>query len=258
MRWLAFFLCLRACAGDGATRVFAWDEVATHNTADDCLIVIFEEVYNFSDTTTRSEQKANKLFFEWHPGGTDVVTRWCGQDATNAFAHAGPPHHKGVASEKGYGGLLVGALDTTTNRARATTVAAELPAGNADSLDWREDIGRQSWFHYHSVAAKYPDDPSPRDAEGIRGLAASLSLYPCEVCRHALLNGELDAVGPVPTDSRVAVSVWWCELHNLVNADLGKPRHACDLETLDGLYLRKCSACLAPPEESAPPAFVVG
>ena len=128
-----------------------------------------------------------------------MITRWCGQDASNAFAAAGPPHHAGAVAEKGYGPLVVGALDTRSHRARSAQPGAAA-AAPAEDLGWREDVGRQSWFHYHSVAAKYPENATAIDVAAMQGLVASLRLYPCETCRNALLGGELDEVGPIPED----------------------------------------------------------
>ena len=114
-----------------------------------------------------------------------MITRWCGQDASNAFAAAGPPHHAGAVAEKGYGPLVVGALDTRSHRARSAQPGAAA-AAPAEDLGWREDVGRQSWFHYHSVAAKYPENATAIDFAAMQGLVASLRLYPCDI-------GALDA-----------------------------------------------------------------
>jgi FAD-linked sulfhydryl oxidase len=47
----------------------------------------------------------------------------------------------------------------------------------------RDSLGREAWDVIHTVAAYYPEDPSPEQqaaAEGfIRGLAV---IYPCAVC----------------------------------------------------------------------------
>lgn len=241
---------LDAVQGVGAAEavdVFTWERIAAEES---CLVVIYNQVHNFS-SAVRSEQKGGRTFFEWHPGGESVVTRWCGRDASDAFAAAGPPHHLGVASEKGYGGLVVGVLDATSHRVRRAAPAVEEGA-SVDDGGWREAIGRQSWFHYHSVAARYPESPTADDEKAMRGLVESLRLYPCEVCRNALLGGELDEVGPIRTATRSAVVLWWCGLHNVVNRDIGKPPYACDVATLDAAYVAECSACIP---EAAAPAF---
>ena len=102
-----------------------------------------------------------------------MIARWCGQDASNAFAAAGPPHHAGAVAEKGYGPLVVGALDTRSHRARSAQPGAAA-AAPAEDLGWREDVGRQSWFHYHSVAAKYPENATAIDVAAMQGLEAQI------------------------------------------------------------------------------------
>ena len=183
-----------------------------------------------------------------------MITRWCGQDASNAFAAAGPPHHAGAVAEKGYGPLVVGALDTRSHRARSAQPGAAA-AAPAEDLGWREDVGRQSWFHYHSVAAKYPENATAIDFAAMQGLVASLRLYPCETCRNALLGGELDEVGPIPED-RAGVVRWWCELHNVVNRDVGKPQYPCDIGALDAQYRTTCDVCIGDPEAKAADTFL--
>lgn len=58
------------------------DEVADHNTKDDCWLIISDKVYNVSD-------------FGGHPGG-EAIYEGCGQDATVLFETrpmgTGTPH----------------------------------------------------------------------------------------------------------------------------------------------------------------------
>ena len=248
---LAMSTSLEAAA---PSRAWTWAEIAE---SEDCLVVVYGEVYNFSDHSTRSEQKGGRTFFEWHPGGAAVVEKWCGQDGSNAFAAAGPPHHAGAVAEKGYGPLVVGTLDTRSHRARSAQpggAVAEVPAAEED-LGWREDVGRHSWFHYHSVAAKFPENATAVDVAAMQGLVASLRLYPCETCRNALLGGELDEAGPIPND-RPGVVRWWCELHNIVNRDVGKPQYPCDVAALDAQYRTTCDVCIGDPEAKAADTFL--
>lgn len=49
-------------------------QLAAHNTADSCWLLISGKVYDVSGYLTS------------HPGGADIIIQYCGTDATNAFA----------------------------------------------------------------------------------------------------------------------------------------------------------------------------
>jgi len=123
--------------------------------------------------------------------------------------------------------------------------AAAAPAANGTA--WREALGAHTWFYLHTFAAKYPDAPTEADKVAARWQVASLAQhYPCHVCRGHLQKKLLSkALGPVDVDGREKLSTWMCRLHNLVNADLGKPAHACGILQLDAIYLKDCGDCKA-------------
>ena len=73
-------------------------------------------------------------------------------------------------------------------------------------------------------------------------MSSLAALYPCESCRYAL-GPELEQLPPIPTDTRQDVVLWWCELHNLVSADIGKPTFPCKVALLDEIYLKNCGSC---------------
>jgi len=52
---------------------FTLGQVAEHAAADDCWVVIEGVVYDITN------------FASEHPAGSESVTRWCGQDATEGF-----------------------------------------------------------------------------------------------------------------------------------------------------------------------------
>ena len=63
-------------------KTYTVDEVAKHNSPDDCWLVIHGKVY---DVTS---------FIPQHPGG-DIITQYCGKDATEVFENrpgSGTPH----------------------------------------------------------------------------------------------------------------------------------------------------------------------
>eukprot|EP00439_Symbiodinium_sp_Y106_P035975 s336_g4.t1 len=122
---------------------------------------------------------------------------------------------------------------------------------------WREVLGRRTWFLLHTLAARYPDEPSEADAAAARGLIASLGQhYPCPICKQHLQDRVVPgqgllvqetllhpALGPVDTSNRVAFARWMCQLHNAVNKKLGRADETCHSFELDLKYLKSCGEC---------------
>lgn len=79
----------------------------------------------------------------------------------------------------------------------------------------------------------------------MRNFVAALGQhYPCKLCRrHLRQKLQEPSLGPVRVDNRTALSQWFCELHNRVNEDTGKPLHDCTPFTLDLQYLKDCGEC---------------
>jgi FAD-linked sulfhydryl oxidase len=231
-----------------------WEELAQHNTKDDAWVAIHDDVIDFSCFF------APEPCYE-HPGGTDIILEWAGKDGTEAFAAAG--HKKGIEQRKGLGHLIIGKMATPGASSSAGGSTGDCgppygahPAEWAREVDgvaigfppggWRTVIGRSTWHYLHSAAAKYPEhSPTPEQVKGMKALVTSLAaLYPCEACRYAL-GPELESMPPVPTATRKEVVLWWCELHNLVNVDIGHEVFPCEMEALDDIYLKNCGSCSA-------------
>jgi cytochrome b involved in lipid metabolism len=68
--------------GDSSAIQLTQEEIARHQTAQDCWLIINGMVY---DVTS---------FFSSHPGGAGTITPYCGKEGSNAFAtkDAGAPH----------------------------------------------------------------------------------------------------------------------------------------------------------------------
>ncbi len=115
---------------------------------------------------------------------------------------------------------------------------------------WREFIGRRAWFVLHSFAAKYPEHPSPEDRQAMTNLIAAFGqLYPCKLCRkHLQQQLREPSLGPPRVENRRALSTWICELHNMVNADIGKPQIDCNPFKIDLMYLKDCGGCEVKPK----------
>jgi FAD-linked sulfhydryl oxidase len=114
------------------------------------------------------------------------------------------------------------------------------------SAAWRAKLGSMTWFFLHTMAAKYPELPSEVDQRTMRNFVAGLGQhYPCKLCRKHLKLKLMDpALGPVRVNNRTALATWFCELHNMVNVDTGKPNvHDCSIVNLDLQYLKDCGEC---------------
>jgi len=90
------------------------------------------------------------------------------------------------------------------------------------------DIGRATWTLLHTMAAYYPDQPTPQQQQSMAGFVAALGdHYPCHECR-AHLRKDLER-HPPDVSNAAAMSAWACGLHNRVNVYLGKPEFDCGL-----------------------------
>lgn len=65
-------------------RSISLDEIAWHDTPDDCWVAIYDYVYDCTD------------FVKNHPGGQDILLEYAGRDATLAFIGTG---HSKVAKQ---------------------------------------------------------------------------------------------------------------------------------------------------------------
>ena len=88
----------------------------------------------------------------------------------------------------------------------------------------------------------------------MRNFVAALGQhYPCKLCRGHLQQQLRDPeLGPVRVNSRQDLSVWFCELHNLVNRDIGKKQFDCSPFKIDLMYLKDCGGCEVKPKNGIP------
>lgn len=92
----------------------------------------------------------------------------------------------------------------------------------------RESLGFVTWAFLHTLAAKYPDQPSKKVQKDVRDLLAILSnIFPCDVCSHDFRE-ELRK-DPPELQSQYCFSIWLCRIHNKVNKKLEKPQFDCKL-----------------------------
>lgn len=88
------------------------------------------------------------------------------------------------------------------------------------------ELGRASWSYLHTLAAYYPDFPSPDQQKDMKSFMRLFSqFYPCSYCVDHLK--QYVHSNPPSTESRRDFSQWMCRLHNDVNNRLGKPQFDC-------------------------------
>ena len=96
--------------------------------------------------------------------------------------------------------------------------------------------GNAGWTLLHSIAAYYPEKPSLIKQQAVKDFYSSFSqLYPCSYCADELKEDL--KVNHVRVESREALSIWTCEMHNRVNERLGKPQLPCTMDFLGQFYL---------------------
>lgn len=77
------------------------EEVAKHNSAPDCWMIVDKKVYAISS------------YLNQHPGGRDVIIPFCGRDGTAAFlTKGGRGSHSSFASQL-LSSFLLGALNSS-------------------------------------------------------------------------------------------------------------------------------------------------
>ncbi|KDN61652.1 putative Erv1/Alr family protein [Colletotrichum sublineola] len=89
-----------------------------------------------------------------------------------------------------------------------------------------EALGRGTWQLLHSIAATYPEKPSPAQKEDLRGFMRLFSkLYPCWVCAEDFQSYMQKE--QIRVEGRNEFGNWLCQAHNEVNRKLGKKEFDC-------------------------------
>ena len=174
------------------------------------------------------------------PPDKDCVRPACSSKADALRAALGGAQRRAASggTSGGGNGSGSGGGDSAATGGASSAAAATAAPCPAD----RDELGRQSWTLLHSMAAYYPERPTAAQrSAAVAFLHALGALYPCEHCAEDL-RADL-AAAPPRAGSRAELSVWMCELHNRVNAKLGKPLWSCDLKALDARWLDGGARC---------------
>ncbi|XRM40404.1 hypothetical protein ABZX51_003726 [Aspergillus tubingensis] len=96
--------------------------------------------------------------------------------------------------------------------------------GNATA---KAELGRATWKYFHTMLARYPEDPTEEQQESLRSFIYLFArLYPCGECA-SHFQGHLKKYPP-QVSSRNAAAGWGCFIHNEVNTMLEKPIFDCN------------------------------
>jgi hypothetical protein len=115
--------------------------------------------------------------------------------------------------------------------ARRAQTKAVAPAPNLTNPNGYDPTvwGPHMWFVFHLAAATYPDPPSAADKANYQAFYGSLqNVLPCPGCREGykvIISSEPTKLGSRVFASRASLFKWTVDVHNRVNAKLGKPMY---------------------------------
>lgn len=115
--------------------------------------------------------------------------------------------------------------------AKAKAVAKPKPATGGAVSGYSPAVwGPHMWFMFHLVAATYPAAPTAADKANYAAFYKSLRhVLPCVGCQQGyatIIGSEPTKLGARTFGTRDALFKWTVDVHNRVNAKLGKPVHA--------------------------------
>lgn len=116
----------------GTTVVLSAAEVAKHDKADDCWMIIFGKVYDLTG------------FLNSHPGGRATIERSCGKDGTTAYQNKGGEGSHSASARSLLAKYLLGTLGETKLPSQIETskpppqTLSELPAEQESEEEFEE------------------------------------------------------------------------------------------------------------------------
>jgi len=131
--------------------LFTYAEVATHNTRNDCWVIIHDKVFDLS------------AFLDEHPGGSGIILKYAGRDATTAFEPIHPPDITNTLPPTTFKGLLdnksapVEQTAANTQKSKPVVVLDKPPLSHLLNVyDFeviaRKTMKKEAWDYYSSGA----------------------------------------------------------------------------------------------------------
>ncbi|CAD7069203.1 unnamed protein product [Tilletia caries] len=102
-----------------------YDEVAKHNSNDDCWVIVHGEVWDVTD------------FLPDHPGGSKIILKYAGKDATEEYE---PIHPPGTLQDNLPKDKLKGKVDPATIPKEVATASAEKKISAQEALEKNGEI----------------------------------------------------------------------------------------------------------------------
>jgi FAD-linked sulfhydryl oxidase len=110
----------------------------------------------------------------------------------------------------------------------------------------KPEIGNNTWSLLHSIAAHSPEHPSEKQKRSFQDFFETFPYaYPCRPCAENFQR--LLKEHPAKVDSRVELSIWLCQMHNIVNQMLNKPQFSCSIKNLDERWRKGPAGCYEDP-----------
>ncbi|KAL4796156.1 FMN-dependent dehydrogenase-domain-containing protein [Aspergillus venezuelensis] len=132
------------------SKVFDAAEVAKHNTKESCWVILYGKVYDVTD------------FLSEHPGGSKIILKLSGQDATEEYD---PIHPPGILEENLKPEAFLGTVDpatvskpeTTAEPAQEVEKVEDIPLEALLNMDDIEElatkkVSRKAWAYYYSAS----------------------------------------------------------------------------------------------------------
>lgn len=134
-------------------KILSSDEIATHNSRDSCWIIVHGKVYDVTE------------FLDDHPGGSKIILKYAGKDATKEYdpihppdaitTHLPPSKHLGVVDPSSSKAVPV--EETEEEKLHKQLLASVPPLSSILNLHDFESIARRvlpprAWAYYSSAA----------------------------------------------------------------------------------------------------------